>query len=179
MNYILKCVGTLLVMLCCTSALLAADPIPAQPRAKCTSFTNSWGERLKQGGPAALVQIALSDLGAGFAFGRFVHLRGKNLAFADRWYLLGPFDNAGRANIENQFPPETLVDSNATYVGSDDFSKLWIEDQFVWASGTKLKPWRVDEGFRKVRLKQGVNRVLFRVENGHSRTEFSQAVCGQ
>lgn len=178
-------------------------------------------------------------IGTGAVAGRWMYV--------DSWYLLGPFDNAGRANIEKQFPPETVVDLNATYVGkrgrpvswkfhqaaqpvivptfddfnplpsgntsstdsfkvrgldyiiyygytelravqecevwiavgSDDFSKLWIEDQLVWASGTKHKPWRVDEGFRKVRLKQGVNRVLFRVENGHSRTEFSLAVCGQ
>lgn len=167
--------------------------------------------------------------------------------FVDSWYLLGPFDNTGRANIEKQFPPETVVDLNATYVGkrgrpvrwdffqspqprvvppfdnfnplsdgrtdggdtfkardleyviyygytelraveacdvwiavgSDDFSKLWIEDQLVWASGKQQKKWRVDEGLRKVRLKQGINRVLFRVENGHAQTEFSLAVCAQ
>jgi hypothetical protein len=165
--------------------------------------------------------------------------------FVDSWYLLGPFDNAGRANIEKQFPPETVMDLNATYVGkrgrpvrwdfyqspqprivppfdafnplpsgatdggdtfkardleyiiyygytelraaadcdvwiavgSDDFSKLWINEQLVWASGKQHKKWRVDEGFRKVRLNQGVNRVLFRVENGHAQTEFSLAVC--
>ena len=168
--------------------------------------------------------------------------------FVDSWYLIGPFDNAGRANIEKQFPPETVVDLNATYVGkrgravqwdfhqspqprvappfdefnpfpsglgdggagafkardleyiiyygytelraekdcdvwiavgSDDFSKLWIEDQLVWASGKQHKSWRVDEGFRKVRLQQGRNRVLIRVENGHSQSEFSLAVCAQ
>ncbi len=167
--------------------------------------------------------------------------------FVDSWYLLGPFDNTGRANIERQFPPETVVDLNATYVGkrgrpihwefyqspqpgvvppfdgynpllggsaaprdvfhardleyiiyygytelraaqdcnvwitvgSDDFSKLWIEDQLVWASGKQLKSWRVDEGFRKIHLKRGVNRVLYRVENGHGATEFSLAVCAQ
>lgn len=165
--------------------------------------------------------------------------------FVDSWYLLGPFDNAGRANIDKQFPPETVIDLNATYagkrgrtvrweffqsalprvvppfdnfnplasgaadggagafkvrdleyiiyygytelraetdcdvwlaVGSDDFSKLWIEDQLVWASGKQHKPWRVDEGYRKVHLKQGVNRVLIRVENGHSQSEFSLAL---
>lgn len=166
--------------------------------------------------------------------------------FVDSWYLLGPFDNAGRANLDKQFPPETVIDLNATYVGkrgrpvrwgfhqsphprvappfddfnplangigdggagafkardleyiiyygytelraeqdcdvwlaigSDDFSKLWIEDQLVWASGKNHKSWRVDEGFRKVRLKQGVNRLLIRVENGHAQSEFSLAVC--
>ena len=168
--------------------------------------------------------------------------------FVDSWYLIGPFDNTGRANIEKQFPPETVVDLNATYVGkrgqpvrwefhqspqprvvppfdnfnplpsgatdggggafkardleyiiyygytelraetdgdvwlavgSDDFSKVWLEDQLVWASGKQQKSWRMDEGFRKVHLKRGVNRVLFRVENGRAQTEFSLAVCAQ
>jgi hypothetical protein len=170
----------------------------------------------------------------------------KRWMYVDSWYLLGPFDNAGRANLEKQFPPETVVDLNATYVGkrgrpirwdfhqspqpriappfdafnplasgagdggagafkardleyiiyygytelraeqacdvwiaigSDDFSKLWIEDQLVWASGKNHKSWRIDEGFRKVRLQQGINRLLFRVENGHSQSEFSLALC--
>lgn len=161
--------------------------------------------------------------------------------YVDSWYVLGPFDNTGRANLEKQFPPETVVDLNAEYlgklglpvrwefyqsseprivapfdnffppgaggvggsqavkfreleyiiyygytelraveacdvwlgVGSDDFSKVWLNDQLVWASGKEQKVWRVDEGFRKVRLQKGVNRILYRVENGQSRTDFS------
>lgn len=188
--------------------------------------------------PKDLAAVPGRVIGAGAVPGRWM--------FVDSWYLLGPFDNTGRANLEKQFPPETVVDLNATYigkrgqpvrwdffqsahprvvppfdhynplasgaadggagafkardleyiiyygctelraaqecdvwiaVGSDDFSKLWIEDQLVWASGKQHKPWRVDEGFRKVHLKQGVNRVLIRVENGHSQSEFSLAVC--
>jgi hypothetical protein len=179
-------------------------------------------------------------IGAGAVPGRWM--------FVDSWYVLGPFDNTKRVNLEKQFPPETVIDLNATYVGkrgrpvrwefhqspqprvvppfdefnplpsgsgdggagsfkardleyiiyyactelraetecdvwiaigSDDFSKLWIEDQLVWASGKQLKSWRVDEGLRKVHLKQGINRVLFRVENGHSQSEFSLSVCAQ
>jgi hypothetical protein len=188
--------------------------------------------------PKDLAAVPGRVIGAGAVPGRWM--------FVDSWYLLGPFDNAGRANIEKQFPPETVVDLNATYVGkrgqpvrwafhqspqprvvppfdkfnplangaadggpgafvardleyiiyygytelrteadcdvwiavgSDDFSKLWIEDQLVWASGKQHKSWRVDEGFRKVRLKRGVNRVLFRVENGQAQSEFSLVVC--
>lgn len=188
--------------------------------------------------PKDLAAIPGRVIGAGAVPGRWM--------FVDSWYLLGPFDNAGRANIEKQFPPETVVDLNATYagkrgqpvrwdffqspqprvvppfdsfnplangssdggagafktrdleyiiyygytelraeqecdvwiaIGSDDFSKLWIEDQPVWASGKQQKSWRVDEGLRKVHLKKGVNRVLIRVENGHSQSEFSVAIC--
>ena len=190
--------------------------------------------------PKDLAAVSGRVIGTGAVSGRWM--------FVDSWYLIGPFDNAGRANIEKQFPPETVVDLNATYVGkrgqpvrwefhqspqprvvppfddfnplpsgaadggggefkardleyiiyyaytelraeaecdvwiavgSDDFSKLWIDDQLVWASGQQQKSWRVDEGFRKVHLKQGVNRVLFRVENGRAQTEFSLVVCAQ
>jgi hypothetical protein len=175
--------------------------------------------------------------------GRRVASRGPSLpwVFVDSWYILGPFDNPRRRNIDTKFPPETLVDLNATYpgkngvpiqweffqsgtanvmppfrgynrarrigglsqelayrsnlqyaiyyattelhfekdcdlwvaIGSDDYSKVWINDQPVWASGKGAKAWRPDEGYRKVRFKAGVNRVLYRVENGNDRTEFS------
>ena len=37
----------------------------------------------------------------------------------------------------------------------------------------QLKSWRADEGFRKIHFKQGLNRVLCRVENGWHGTQFS------
>ncbi|MFO1489091.1 MAG: hypothetical protein U1F65_11510 [Verrucomicrobiota bacterium] len=167
--------------------------------------------------------------------GRTVAARGESARwmFVDSWYILGPFDNPGRANIEKQFPPETIVDRSAIYdgkggsqlkwefhqaheakvvppfrgynaagkrdlqyviyyaatelyfeeacdlwvaIGSDDFSKVWINDQLIWASGKKTKSWRVDEGMRRVHFVKGVNRVLYRVENAHGQTEFSFVV---
>ncbi len=167
--------------------------------------------------------------------------------FVDSWYIIGPFDNAGRRNINKQFPPETIVDLNASYpgkrdvpirweffqsgtpgimppfdgynavvrrpgltprqnymenlqfaiyyaytelyfeqdcdlwvaIGSDDFSKVWIEDQLIWSSGKRLKAWRVDEGLRKVHFKKGVNRILYRIENANNITQFSFVLCLQ
>lgn len=164
--------------------------------------------------------------------------------YVDSWYVIGPFDNARRANLDKKFPPETTVDLNAAYpgkydvpirweyqqsgsanvvprlagfnaarqdssldaitnhrinlqyiiyyayselnfetdcdlwvsIGSDDFSKVWINDQLIWASGKKLKPWKLDEGYRKVHFSKGRNKILFRVENGNDRTEFSFVV---
>jgi hypothetical protein len=161
--------------------------------------------------------------------------------YVDSWYVIGPFDNTDRRNIEKKFPPETVVDLNASYpgkdgvqirwefqqsgtpnicplfkaynaarsdpalsgpdqemhnaeyviyyayselsfekecdlwvaVGSDDFSRLWIEDHLVWSSGKQLKAWQLNEGLRRVHFKRGINRVLFRVENGNNITEFS------
>lgn len=181
--------------------------------------------------------------------GRRIAARGPSpkWLYVDSWYILGPFDNTGRRNIDKKFPPETVIDLNATYpgkngvpirweffqagrpnimppldgyyqatynpalspdanymrcleyiiyyaytelwveeacdlwiaIGSDDFSKLWIEDQLVWSSGKRLKPWRLNEGVRKVHFKKGRNRILYRVENGNNITEFSLVISLQ
>jgi len=37
--------------------------------------------------------------------------------FVDGWYILGPFPNEGRRNIHKKFPPETVIDLDATYIG--------------------------------------------------------------
>lgn len=61
-------------------------------------------------------------------------------------------------------------------IGSDDKANLWINDLPVWISGDELKSWRVDEGYRKVFFKKGVNRILYRVENGWSGVYFSLGI---
>ena len=77
-----KYVCVLLLSLCCGSTLLAADTNAALPASKSSGsrLAASWGDRLKHGGPAALVQIGLSVFGAGFVFERLFRLRRKNLA---------------------------------------------------------------------------------------------------
>ncbi|HCE42487.1 MAG TPA: hypothetical protein DET40_02945 [Lentisphaeria bacterium] len=134
--------------------------------------------------------------------------------FLDSWYVIGPFPNPERRNINKLFPPETVVDLDASYegmngqmvrwtfmqtgspllaparqkeyaiyyfstemysdeardiwllIGSDDQSKLWINGQLVWKSADIQKTWNIDEGYRKVRLAKGVNKILVRLENG-------------
>ena len=41
-----------------------------------------------------------------------------------------------------------------------------MNDVPVWGSSNKLKSWRIDEGYRRIRLEKGRNRILARVENG-------------
>ena len=45
--------------------------------------------------------------------------------FVDSWYVLGPFPNPGRKNRDHKFPPETLVDLDATYEGKDGQPIRW------------------------------------------------------
>ena len=148
--------------------------------------------------------------------------------YVQDWYVIGPFPNPNRVNIRRKFPPEAVVDFDATYigkggrtvkwefmqtcnfkprkwewwhsdrraelvpytseeygiwyayaevfsdiecdrwiaVGSDDRSDIWLNDAPIWGSSDKLKSWRIDEGYRRVHLKKGRNRILARVENG-------------
>ena len=146
--------------------------------------------------------------------------------YVQDWYVIGPFPNPNRVNLRRKFPPESVVDLDATYVGkdgktvkwefmqaknatprepwrgdlkpevvpstaeeygiwyayaevfsdiacdrwiavgSDDRSDIWVNDVPVWGSSNKLKSWRVDEGYRRIRLNKGRNRILARIENG-------------
>ncbi len=141
------------------------------------------------------------------------------------WYMIGPWPNPQRKNIDRSYPPESAVDLDATYadgkdgrtlrweflqsptveikppdldsyaiyyayteiysdkaqdlwiaVGSDDKSTVWINDFKVWESASDHKGWRIDEGFRRVHFQKGVNRVLYRLENGHLGSALSLVV---
>lgn len=144
--------------------------------------------------------------------------------FIDTWYTIGPFPNPQRVNLNTKFPPETVINLDATYpgkdgkmvaweflqtnrakcvplhdqeyaiyyaytelwfeeavdlwivIGSDDKANVWINNLPVWISGDQLKSWRVNEGMRKVHFQKGLNRILYRVENGWHATAFSLGV---
>ena len=142
--------------------------------------------------------------------------------YVNKWYILGPYDNKGRMNIQKVFPPESIIDLDANYlgknnaklkwvydsfaqpmlsptrnqdsysifygftelyfeesqdlwiaIGSDDRSDLWINGMPVWHSSNRLKFWRMNEGFRKVHFNQGLNKIVFRLENGWHCMGFS------
>ncbi len=57
--------------------------------------------------------------------------------------------------------------------GSDDRGILYINEIPVWISATQQKGWDIDEAWRKVHFSKGINRILFRVENGHIAVGFS------
>lgn len=83
-----------------------------------------------------------------------------------------------KLRIEPRFAPngavyygwsEIWVDKPGGYwvsMGSDDYGKLWVNGELVWKSGTQPKAFRADEHTMEINLKQGVNEILFRCENG-------------
>jgi hypothetical protein len=57
--------------------------------------------------------------------------------------------------------------------GSDDHSKAWLNGESVWASGKEPQAYIPDVGYRKLHFRQGVNRMLFKLENAGGTTGFS------
>jgi hypothetical protein len=45
--------------------------------------------------------------------------------FIDTWYIIGPFPNPNREYMDKVFPPESVVDLDATYVGKDGRNLAW------------------------------------------------------
>lgn len=143
----------------------------------------------------------------------------------DAWYIIGPFPNPWRSQMETAFPPEMEIDRDAIYegrdgrilswaytrartigvvppdmtdfgvyyafteihcaaamdcwlaIGSDDYSKVWVNDVQVWAGIKREKIWQPTEGFRRVHFETGVNRILVRLENGINGCEFSVLIA--
>lgn len=58
-------------------------------------------------------------------------------------------------------------------LGVDDYGKLWVNDEHVWTSPNKIKPYNAMENIQPIELKQGLNKILFRFENAGGRTGFS------
>ncbi len=158
--------------------------------------------------------------------GRTVRFGGEPVEwlFVDTWYTVGPFPNPSRANLNRQFPPESIIDLDATYpgkdgqevswefvqaakqpmvpandesyaiyyaytelffdqpmdlwvaIGCDDKANVWLNELPIYTSGDELKGWKPNEAFRKVSFQPGINRLLFRVENGWMGTAFSFAI---
>jgi hypothetical protein len=56
---------------------------------------------------------------------------------------------------------------------TDDYGKLWINDELVWKSPKTRKPYNATENIQLIELEQGQNKVLYRVENAGGTMGFS------
>ncbi|MAX26057.1 MAG: hypothetical protein CMJ19_16295 [Phycisphaeraceae bacterium] len=62
--------------------------------------------------------------------------------FVDTWYNIGPFPNPSRVNLNRKFPPESVVDLDAVYVGKDGRQIRW---QFQQARKLQVTPIDAEE----------------------------------
>lgn len=61
-------------------------------------------------------------------------------------------------------------------IGSDDYSSVWLNDTKIWDTKDHQKEWRLADDFCRVHFKQGRNRIMVRLENGHNVTGFSLCI---
>ena len=61
-------------------------------------------------------------------------------------------------------------------ISTDDAAKVWLNDQLIWED-VGGSPWQVGEGFRRVTLAQGYNRLLVRIANGPVYCVWSVLFC--
>ncbi len=52
------------------------------------------------------------------------------------WYLIGPFPNPGRRNLNTKYPPESIIDLDAVYPGKDNQPVRW---QFLQWDGPAIR----------------------------------------
>ena len=62
--------------------------------------------------------------------------------FLDSWYVIGPFPNPARLNINKVFPPETIVNLDAFYEGMDGQMVHW---NFIQVGTPVIRPPRLRE----------------------------------
>ena len=63
--------------------------------------------------------------------------------YVTSWYVIGPFPNPNRINLRRKFPPESVVDLNATYAGKDGKVLKW---QFMQANNrNQITHWGATE----------------------------------
>ncbi len=49
--------------------------------------------------------------------------------YVNSWYVIGPFPNPDRINLRRRFPPESVVDLEATYIGKNELPVKWEFEQ--------------------------------------------------
>jgi hypothetical protein len=85
------------------------------------------------------------------------------------------------AYTEIEFPTDAAAYAAWVAMASDDKGRAWVLDPVagnipIWESANHHKSWVPGEAVRLVLFRPGVNRILFRVENGYGTSEWSMLV---
>ena len=67
----------------------------------------------------------------------------KGWIFIDTWYIIGPWSLPGGKEFEQPFPPETMVDLDATYSGKNHpvtKQPIELEWRFIQSESMRIKP---------------------------------------
>lgn len=70
---------------------------------------------------------------------------------------------------------EMWFDEGGTYyasIGADDYGKLWINGDFVFETSQQISAFNAEEAAQPLEFKQGLNKILFRLENAGGTASF-------
>ncbi len=106
----------------------------------------------------------------------------KEQGFVNRWLLCGPFDNQNKEGHDRVYPPEEVIDLDATYAGKSDAVAKWQPnhtpewtgyvdllqefDQTDWVCAYALCWVTLDDGPRDVMFRIGSNDSVKAFLNG-------------
>ena len=68
--------------------------------------------------------------------------RNADWMFLDSWYLIGPWPNENRRNLNTKFPPESIINLDATYLTESGKKLSW---QFFQSGSEQIVPPRLGE----------------------------------
>ena len=131
------------------------------------------------------------DLDAVYAGKQGRPLRWAYQRFAE--YPLIPPDKEGGA-VYYGYTEVRMDEARSVWMsfGADDDAKVWINEELAWASGKANKPWyfthfkfltreiadyNLTEATRRVHLRKGRNRILFKLYNSSSAVFFSLVIA--
>ena len=97
--------------------------------------------------------------------------------YVNSWYVIGPFPNPRRVNIHREFPPESVIDLDASYVTDDGRTVRWQfaqahnkEQPHTWDTPSnanlaevvpgKAKPFSIWYGYAEVTVDEACDRWI-------------------
>jgi len=101
---------------------LAARPMVASLKSPLPGMLGEFSAKTPENVPGNIIKFAAKEDSAADGVP-------TKWMYVNSWYVIGPFPNPDRVNIRRRFPPETVVDLDATYLGKDNRVVKWQFDQ--------------------------------------------------
>jgi hypothetical protein len=88
--------------------------------------------------------------------------RGARFIYVDRWWTIGPWPNPARRNIDKQYPPETLVDLDASYRLNSGKVLKWeyIENNKARMTPAKAQQYGIWYGYTEVYFEEAMDMLI-------------------
>ena len=82
--------------------------------------------------------------------------------YVDTWYTIGPFPNPARRNIDTQFPPESVIDLDATCIGDRGQKLRWhfLQSKRVMVLPYDARPYGIYYAYTELHFDQETDAII-------------------